>query len=203
MEKKPFIAQTSLVPVLACIAALLFSANFYQFLQKNFKKWWGWDFTCPLEQVDCHRYEMHELQEHRRHRHQHRRHHQHRKHKRHYRHRHEVRDQQTIILDLQGEALNRDVEQNLQNAERRLQRNLERALRDLERLHERMEWDANAHTHADRERLETEIRIKAENLQALQRQLESHAAEIHQDGNTFIHEFRFDDNNIKIRIREH
>ena len=197
MEKKPFIAQTSLVPVLACIAALLFSANFYQFLQKNFKKWWGWDFTCPIEQVDCHRYEMHELQEHRRHRH----HHRHRKHKHQYRHRHEVRDQQTIILDLRREAMNR-AEQDLQNAERNLERNLERALRDLERLHERMEWDANA--GANRERLEMEIRIKAENLRALQRQLESHSAtQNHEAEDEFIHEFHFDDSNIKIHIREH
>lgn len=198
MEKKPFVAQTSLVPVLACIAALLFSANFYQFLQKNFKKWWGWDFTCPIEQVDCHRHEMHELQEHRRHRH----HHRHRKHKRHYRHRHEVRDQQAIILDLREEALNR-ADQNLQNTERNLERNLERALRDLERLHERMEWDANA--EFNRERLEMEIRVKAENLQALQRLLDNRLQRLqdHQAEDEFIHEFHFDDNNIKIHIRKH
>ena len=92
MEKKPFIAQTSMVPVLACIAALLFSANFYQFLQKNLKKWWGWDFTCPVEQVDCHRHDVEELQEHRKHR-------KHRRHRRDRPHRHDVQDRHTIIFE--------------------------------------------------------------------------------------------------------
>ena len=189
MEKKPFVTMTSMVPVLACIAALLFSANFYQFLQMNFKKWWGWDFTCPVEQVDCHRYEVHDLQEHRRHR------------KRHDRpHRHDVQERHTIILEL-----SRDHEfDRVQEAERHLQRNLERALRDLQRLRERMEWNAN--TDANRERLETEIRIKAMNLQAMERikhALESHSvSREHQTEDEIIQEFHFD-NNVEIRIRKH
>ncbi len=191
MEKKPFIAQTSMVPVLACIAALLFSANFYQFLQKNFKKWWGWDFTCPIENVDCHRHEV-ELE-----RRKHRKHHKHRKHRP---HRHEVEDRHTIILELDAERKR----ERLQDAERKLQQNLERALRELDRLHERMEWDATS--EANRERLETEIRIKAMNVRALERikqRLENHVVtREHRTEDEIIREFHFGDD-VEVRIRKH
>ena len=182
---------------------MLFSANFYQFLQKNFKKWWGWDFTCPVEQVDCRQYQMQDTEEHRRHKHRrHKRHHKHRKHRRHS-HSHEARDRHTIILDLQTEDLER-AERDLHEAERNLERNLERALRDLERLHEQMEWDGNV--EANLERLEAEIQIKANNLQNLKRQLRIHIPREHLD--EVIEEFHFDerfhfDDNVEIRIRTH
>ena len=84
---------------------------------------------------------------------------------------------------------------------------LERALRELERLHERMEWDATS--DANRERLETEIRIKAMNVRALERikqRLESHTtSRDHQTEDEIIQEFHFDndDGNVEIRIRKH
>lgn len=202
MKKKPFVAQTSMVPVLACIAALLFSANFYQFMQKNFKKWWGWDFRCPAEQVDCQKTHRHRIFKTERHNHRH-----HRQHRRHLRdrlrdheHRHQVRDRHTIILDLEGE---RNVDRNLQEAQRNLEQNLERALRDLERLHERMEWDADVDINV--ERLETEIRIKLENLEDLnriQRKLQLHFPE--QDApDEIVREYRVGDDNVKVRIQRH
>ena len=201
MKKKPFVAQTSLVPVLACVAALLFSANFYQFLQKNFKKWWGWDFSCPIEQVDCHR---HEIDVEHRHHYKHRKHHQHRRHRHDRPHRHDEEDRHTIILNLERERELDRVQDNLDEAQRKLERNLERAMRDLERLHERMEWDALSDTR--RERLETEVRIKAENLRnlervkrVLERRVEAHE---HRTQDEIIQEFHFDDN-IEIRIRKH
>ena len=204
MKKKPFVAQTSMVPILACIAALLFSANFYQFMQKNFKKWWGWDFQCPLEQVDCHEMHIHtapgvDRHEHRRHHHKYRRHHH--KHRRHHRqgeHRHDVRDRQTIILDFEGQR-------NLQDAERKLERTLDRALRDLEQLHERMEWDADINVDVKVERLENEIRIKVENLENLERikrRLRLHSS--NQDSpDVIVREFHIGDDNVEIRIRDH
>ena len=182
-----------MVPVLACIAALLFSANFYQFLQKNLKKWWGWDFTCPVEQVDCHRHDVEELQEHRKHR-------KHRRHRRDRPHRHDVQDRHTIIFERDADHERGRVHE----AERKLQQNLERALRELDHLHERMEWDAT--TDANRNRLETEIRIKAMNLRAMERikhRLKSHAASReHRTEDDIIQEFHFD-NNVEIRIRKH
>ncbi len=199
MKKKPFVAQTSMVPILACVAALLFSANFYQFMQKNFKKWWGWDFTCPVEQVECN--EMHMqyapgMERHEHHRHHHRKYrHHHRKHRHHqHEHQHEVQERRTIILDVES-----DLDLDLQDAERKLERNLERALGDLERLHERMEWDADV--DIDVERLETEIRIKLENLE----DLESKIRVLRNDNaDEIIREYQFGDNNtIKIRVQDH
>ena len=49
--KQPFASHTALVPVLACIASILFSANLYQFLQHTFRKW---NFECPTDTAECH-----------------------------------------------------------------------------------------------------------------------------------------------------
>ena len=115
-----------------------------------------------------------------------------------------MQDQRTIILDLNREEMERE-QRHLREAERNLERNLERALQDLSRLHERMEWNANA--EANRERLELEIKIKAENLRALERirrEIDNRSAtQDQQTENEFIHEFHFDDSNVKIHIREH
>jgi len=163
MEKKqPFIARSSVVPVLACIAALLLSANFYQFLQKNLKKWWGWDFSCPNELVI-----------HGSHDHPFIKHHERFRHRPHRPHRHERAERHVIVLDMDREHAERALErakQGVERAEHALERNLERAMRDLERLRERAERDGTAPVKV--ERLEEEIRIKAENLERLQRVIE-------------------------------
>lgn len=192
MEKKPFIAQSSLVPVLACIAAILFSANFYQFMKRNFKKWWGWDFRCPTEQV-CYRANTFVIQ----------RHHHFDHHRRHdFRFRHDRQQRHTIVLDFdryRSDQAHRD----LQQAEEALQRNLERAMRDLERLNKRMAWDATAAT--DLERLEDEVRIKAENLERLQRELKVHTSPDASDWESEdVHQLHFEseDGNVDIIIKK-
>ena len=191
MEKKPFIAQSSLVPVLACIAAILFSANFYQFMKHNFKKWWGWDFRCPTEEV-CHR--THTLEFHRHDRH-HLRHHFNLR-----RHRHDRKKRHTIVLDFNRKDQLDQAQQDLRRAEEVLQRNLERAMRDLERLNERMEWDATV--AADLERLEHEIEIKAENLGRLQRELDIQVSSDEAWEEEEVQELNFDDENVTIIIKK-
>lgn len=187
MEKKPFIAQSSLVPVLACIAAILFSANFYQFMKHNFKKWWGWDFRCPTEEVCVHdhTFMMH-------------RHSDHRHHFDIRRHKHDRKKRHTIVLDFDRSNMDQ-AQQDLHRAEEALQRNLERAMRDLERLNERMEWDATV--AADLERLENEVRIKAENLGRLQREMESRGASDEEWGNEeAVQELHFESDNEDVTI---
>ncbi len=158
MRKKLFTYHSPLVPVLACIAALLFSANFYQFLQKNLKKWWGWDFDCPTEEV-CQRHQTIHVKPH---------------------------DRHVIIfeyddeheIDYEMDRAHRD----LKRAKQALRRNLERALLDMQRLHERMEWDGN--WDAKVERLQEEIQSKAKNLDRLEREIDRMERQREQDEGT-------------------
>ena len=153
MREKLSTYHVSLVPVLACIAALLFSANFYQFLQKNLKKWWGWDFSCPTEQV-YHRHSVLELN---------------------------PDDHHVMIFDFDEQEIDPEmdrVHRDLEQAERVLRLNLERALQNMESLHERMEWDGNVEVRV--ERLNEEIHTKARNLERLEQALHRMEIEIEQ-----------------------
>ncbi len=154
MRKKLFTYHSPLVPVLACIAALLFSANFYQFLQKNLKKWWGWDFDCPTEEV-CQRHQTIHVKPH---------------------------DRQIIIFEYDdGHEIDYEmdrVDRDLKRAEQALRRNLERALRDMQRLHERMEWDGSVEVRV--ERLNEEIQTKTRNLERFEQALQRMQFEIEQ-----------------------
>ncbi len=154
MRKKLFTYHSPLVPVLACIAALLFSANFYQFLQKNLKKWWGWDFDCPTEEV-CQRHQTIHVKPH---------------------------DRHIIIFEYDdGHEIDFEVDRvdrDLKRAEQALRRNLERALRDMQRLHERMEWDGTVEVRV--KRLNEEIQTKTRNLERFEKAIQRMQFEIEQ-----------------------
>ncbi len=177
MREKLSTYHVSLVPVLACIAALLFSANFYQFLQKNLKKWWGWDFSCPTEEV-CQQHQTIHVKPH---------------------DRHviifEYDDEQ--VIDYEMDRVHRD----LKRAEQALRRNLERALRDMQRLHERMEWDGNVEVRV--KRLNEEIHTKTRNLERLEQALHRMEFEIEQAGNDQRRKHRRKPHRKSIRIRVH
>ncbi len=176
MREKLSTYHVSLVPVLACIAALLFSANFYQFLQKNLKKWWGWDFSCPTEQV-YHRHRVLELN---------------------------PDDRHVIIFDFDEQEIDHEmdrVHRDLEQAERVLRLNLERALRNMEHLHERMDWDGNVEVRV--ERLNEEIHTKARNLERLERALHRMEYEIEQAEADHRRKHRRKRRRRSIRIRVH
>jgi exonuclease VII large subunit len=145
MRNEPTVVRSSWVPILACIAALLFSANFFQFLQKHFKKWWGWNFTCPTEHVVHHRHRIVDVK---------------------------PDDRHVMIFDFKEHEIDHEMERahrDLKRAEQGLRRNLERALREMERQRERMEQDGNADVHV--ERLQEEIETKARSLERLEQEL--------------------------------
>ncbi len=178
MREKLSTYHISLVPVLACIAALLFSANFYQFLQKNLKKWWGWDFSCPTEQV-YHRHKILELK---------------------------PDDRHVMIFDFDEQEIDPEmdrVQRDLKQAERVLRLNLERALRNMEHLHERMDWDGNVEVRV--ERLNEEIHTKARNLERLEQALHRMEFEIEQAESTHCrkHKHHRKRHRRSIRIRVH
>ncbi len=178
MREKLSTYHISLVPVLACIAALLFSANFYQFLQKNLKKWWGWDFNCPTEQVH-HRHSVLELN---------------------------PDDRHVIIFDFDEQEIDHEmdrVHRDLEQAERVLRLNLERALQNMESLHERMEWDGNVEIRI--ERLNEEIHTKSRNLEHLEQALHRMEFEIGQAESTDCHKRKHHRKHRRksIRIRVH
>ena len=178
MREKLSTYHVSLVPVLACIAALLFSANFYQFLQKNLKKWWGWDFSCPTEQV-YHRHSVLELN---------------------------PDDRHVIIFDFDEQEIDHEmdrVHRDLEQAERVLRLKLERALQNMGRLHERMEWDGNVEVRV--ERLNDEIHTKSRNLERRERALHRMEYEIEQAESTHCREHKHHRKRRRrsIRIRVH
>jgi len=188
-KEQPFIARSSIVPILACVALMLFGANFYQFLRKNVFSHFGWDVRCPIEVTDHHR-----------HRHQHKI-----KHPRaiHLRATQSGQDQHTIIFefDREGRELNQ-AERALERAERSLKRNLERAVRDLARLHERVEYDPASQNRFQQrvERLEVEIEAKARSLERLQQRLEIRVERKIQVRRELQHRLRFRQGTVDVHI---
>ncbi len=178
MREKLSTYHVSLVPILACIAALLFSANFYQFLQKNIKKWWGWDFDCPTEQV----YQRHSVLE------------------------LNTDDRHVIIFDFDEQEIDHEmdrVHRDLEQAERVLRLNLGRALQNMESLHVRMDRDRNVEIRV--ERLNEEIHTKARNLERLEQALHRMEFEIEQAESTDCrkHKHHRKRRRKSIRIRVH